>query len=347
MLRGRVSSRNAPRATNRMEIEGRAAKILVVQTRRLGDVLLTTPLLRALKTHLPGVTVHVLAEPLHARAVRHNPHVDDVIAPRGLLPLAWRLRQARYDTVLDCMGKPWTACLARLSAAGRRIGFERPGRSLFYSHATAPPTDHLYSALEKLLLAGPLGIHDTDCRLDFFAAAADWDEAAAVLTTLGVRAEDRLVAFSPVSRRPNKAWPPERFAALCDRWHELRGWRFLSMFGPGEEGQVREVLAAARHPNAHLFPRAALSLGGVRAIMERCLLYLGNDNAIRHIAIAAARPTAAVFGHPHPVSWTPPGSPLHVTAGGRRPIHTVRLAELDDAVAELCGRMESSAASHR
>jgi ADP-heptose:LPS heptosyltransferase len=314
-------------------------KILVVQLRRLGDVLLTTPLLRALKTHLPRATVHVLVEPAHARILRGNPYVDEVIDPRGGPILAWRLRTARYDAVLDCLGTPGTARLAWLSGARRRIGFRRPGRTVFYSQAIDAPGERLYSALEKLLLAGPLGVQETDCRLDLVAAPQDRREAQATLAGVGVSAGDILVAFSPVSRRRDKAWPPDRFAALCDRWHTREGWRFLAMCGPGEEGQVRSVLRSARSPAAHLVPRTAPSLGGLRAIMESCRLYLGNDNAIRHIAIAASRPTAAVFGRPNPASWTPPGSGTHVAVGGGQPIHSVSLAALDAALEKLMAEL--------
>lgn len=312
----------------------KTTRILVLQPRRLGDLLLATPLVRALHRQLDAA-VDVLVEPPYLQALAGNPHVHAAVLAGGWPPLLLRLRRTGYDAVIDCLGSPRTARLAFLSGARRRIGFVRPWRTAFYSEPVPPPPAPLYSAIEKLSLARPLGATGTDSRLDLAVTDADRHEAEAFLAAAGVGAEEAPVAFSPVSRRADKRWPAERFARLCDRWHESRGWRFLPFLGPGERDQVDAVVRAARHSSAFLPVAPPLRLAATRAAMERCRLYLGNDNALRHVAIAARLPTAAVFGHPRPVCWTPPADPRHAHAGGGRPIGSVSLAEAEEAFAPL------------
>jgi ADP-heptose:LPS heptosyltransferase len=137
------------------------------------------------------------------------------------------------------------------------------------------------------------------------------------------------VAFSPVSRRAWKRWPAERFAEVCDRWAERAHVAVLPVFGPGEEPMIERVIARLRNRSIVANPGAPVSFGALAPLMARCAFYFGNDNGIRHGAIAVGIPTAAVFGPPSPLSWTPPGSARDVYAGGNCAIDTVSVDEVD------------------
>jgi ADP-heptose:LPS heptosyltransferase len=316
--------------------------ILILQLRRLGDVLMTTPMLRAIKTAMPGAVVHVCVEPASAPAVRNNPHLDEIVVaePGSFLRLAARLRRRCYDVVIDTLGTPGSANLAFLTSAPVRIGRARPWRRRFYTHALSPAPQRRYSALDKLELLEPLGIRSADCRIELFPTDADCREADVFWAALDLPGERPVVAFSPVSRRPRKVWPPGRFAEVCDRFVERAGLRYLPLFGPGEEPQVEAVVGRVRHRDAIIYPCPTLSFGALLPLVRRCSFYLGNDNGIRHVAIAAGIPSAAVFGPPDPVSWTPPGPTDHFHAGGRRAIDSVSVSEVDGVMARVlaaCG----------
>jgi ADP-heptose:LPS heptosyltransferase len=311
-------------------------RILVIQPRRLGDVLLVTPLLRALKTQIVDASLHLCVEPAYAPAVQANPHVDALLPAHGLWPpLAVRLRRGRYDAVIDTLGTPRTARLTWLARARVRIGVRRPWRALFYTHGLPRPATPRYSALDKLAYALPLGVRSDDWRTELPVTATDRDAAERLLAAIGARARGPLVGFSPVSRRADKRWPAERYAAICDRWATAHGWRFLPLCGPGEEAQVAAVVRHASRPEAHLLACPVVPFGVLRPLLERCDCYFGNDNAIRHVAIAAGVPSAGIFAHPNPVCWTPPSSLQHLTAGGQRPIDTVSVEEVDAMLARL------------
>jgi ADP-heptose:LPS heptosyltransferase len=316
--------------------------ILILQLRRLGDVLMTTPMLRAIKGALPGVVTNVCVEPASAPAIRNNPHVDRLVTvePGSLLRLAARLRRGRYDAVIDTLGTPGSACLAFLSSAPMRIGRARPWRKAFYTHTLPPETQPRYSALGKLALLEPLGIRSTDCRIELFPTDDERREADTLWSSLRIPAGQPVVAFSPVSRRPAKVWPAGRFAEVCDRWAGRAGFRYLPLFGPGEEPLVEEVVGRVRHRDAIIYPCASLSFGALLPLARRCAFYFGNDNGIRHVAIAAGIPSAAVFGSPDPVSWTPPESTCHFHVGGGRPIDSVPVDAVDEMLARAlaaCG----------
>jgi len=311
--------------------------ILILQLRRLGDVLMTTPMLRAIRVALPDVVVHVCVEPSSAPAVRHNPCADEVVIadPGAYVNLLRRLRRARYDVVLDTIGTPATARLAFFSSAPIRIGRARRWRTAFYTHAIPPDAQPTYSATSKLALLEPLGIRSDDCRIELFPTEEERRSAAQYWASLGLSDDARVVAFSPVSRRPGKAWPPERFAEVCDRWAERAGLRFLPVHAPGEEAQVERVIGALRRRDAVIWPGPRLAFGALVPLARRCAFFFGNDNGARHAAVAAGIPTAAVFGPDDPAYWTPPDEPRHVHVGGRRPIESVAVGEADAMIARV------------
>ena len=114
-----------------------AERILVIQFRMIGDVLLSTPVVRALRQHYPESYIAFCTEPGPAGVLKGNPYIDEVlIHPR---PATWRqearflrhIRRGRFDLVVDLMGNPRSAVLARISGAPHRLGFARWPRSLW------------------------------------------------------------------------------------------------------------------------------------------------------------------------------------------------------------------------
>jgi ADP-heptose:LPS heptosyltransferase len=316
--------------------------ILILQLRRLGDVLMTTPMLRAIKTAMPGAVTHVCVESSSAAAVRSNPYVDHLMItkPGASLRLVPTLRRARYDVVIDSLGTPASARLAFLTSAPARIGLARRWRRMFYTCCLPLSAEPRYSALGKLALLEPLGIRSCDCRIELLPTDQECREADHFWSSLGMSGTMPVVAFSPVSRRSRKVWPAARFAEVCDRWTERAGLRYVPVFGPGEEPLVEQVISQLRHRDAMIYPCQPVSFGALVPLMKRCAFYFGNDNGIRHTAVAAGIPSAAVFGPPNPVSWTPPGSARHFYVGGNCAVDSVSTDDVDAMMARLidtCG----------
>jgi ADP-heptose:LPS heptosyltransferase len=293
-----------------------APRILLIQLRRIGDVLMTTPALRALREALPAAHIAYLTEAPSDAVLRLNPRLSEVKrhpAEQGLwghLRLMRELRKERYDAVIDFFSNPRSAQLAWATGAPRRIGFAFPGRRWAYTDPIEPQPGRRYAAAHKAALLGPLGIAVPALLPEVFLSPEHRADAERLLAGLGVREGELLVALCPVSRQPYKVWPARHFARIGDALIERYGARVLLCWGPGEEGFVNAVRAEMAHQALPDYPVPGLLQ--MAALLERCHLYVGNDNGPRHFAIAVGTPTVAVFGRPFPENWTPPGDPLHI-----------------------------------
>lgn len=303
-------------------MSGTGGRVLLIQQRFMGDVLLCTPAIRALRRARPHATLDFLAEPAGADALRGNPHLDAIVAwprQRNALSIGLELRRRRYDVVVDFRSTPSTAQAAWLTGARTRIGFRGRGpRNLLYTRLEEHDRGPTYMARKKLALLRPLGIDPDGVRdvdLEIAIGDAEREAAARVLERLAPGPDGPLVAVSAVARDPCKQWGAERWAAVADRL-VAAGARVVLTCGPGEEPQVREVREAMRE-------RVALQFepGNVRelaALLQRCALWVGNDGGGRHVAVAAGVSTVGVIRREATV-WTDtsPGSRhTYVTGAG-------------------------------
>jgi heptosyltransferase-3 len=333
-------------------------RVLVIQLRRLGDILMTTPLLRQLRRRLPDARIEVLCETAGRQLLEHNPHLDEILTLPAratsvdLAEVLRRLRARRYDWVVDCQGLPKTAVLARLSGAPVRLGFGgRWWRSLTYSHRYVRRNSD-YSALDKLKLLDLLlePAHGTDwgdLQSEFPVSEEARREAEWFCRTQfpgPVRLAPArpggpwrwpVVALFGVSRQPYKVWPAERLAEVGRRLAE-RGFIPWLVHGPGEEAAAREV-ARAMGPGT-LVDTPLPSFPALKEILARCALFVGNDGGPKHLAALAGIPTVAVFGRVHPEAWTRPDDPLQrwvATASHTRRVPTVGPCEVELELADI------------
>jgi ADP-heptose:LPS heptosyltransferase len=291
------------------------ANILLIQLRRIGDVLMTTPAVEALRRAYPAARIAYLTERPADEVFRHNPHVDEVVPyPPGAtlgqhLAMLARLRRRRFDLVVDFFGNPRSAQIAWASGAPRRIGFAFRFRRWAYTDAVPLPAGVDYAAAHKAALLAPLGVAVGSLRPRIYVGDEERAYARRQLAELGVTERDFLVALCPVSRHPYRVWPTRNYAQVADALIERRGAKVLCFWGPGEHHFVQAVRAHMRHQTLGDYP--VPTLPQMAALLERARLYLGNDNGPCHFAIAVGTPTVAVFGRSFARGWTPPGEPLH------------------------------------
>jgi ADP-heptose:LPS heptosyltransferase len=295
-----------------------ATRILLIQLRRIGDVLMTTPTIRQLKHAWPEAELCFLTEKPSDQVLQHNPHLQQVwtIPRKPSLPELWRciqqVRQQQFDIVIDFFGNAQSALLCRLSGAPQRVGFAFQGRRLLYTDTISLQNGPVpYSTTHKLRLLEPLGIAATqDWLPEFPIADTDRDFARQLLGRWDVSPAAPVVSMSPVSRQPYKRWPLQNFAEIADWLIEEFGAQILFIYGPGEEEPVNAVRQLMR--NSPLPNYEPPTLGQTRALFEQVVLHVGNDNGPCHFAIAAGTPTVAIFGRPKAANWTPPNHPQHL-----------------------------------
>ncbi|MBI3077776.1 MAG: putative lipopolysaccharide heptosyltransferase III [Deltaproteobacteria bacterium] len=299
------------------------SRILVIKLRNIGDVLLATPALRALREAFPRAHLAVLVNAGTEAMVTLHPAVDEVlVCPRDWKRLPWfrrvgrelefarRIRQGRYDLVLNLTEGDRGAILAWLSGARTRIGLQsRRGfwwkRPLFTRCARVEPRAHMVE--QNLALLRALGLTPRPGPPELYLAE---EERAAVdrrLAEARVRPGELLVHVHPTSRWLFKCWRDEAVAEVIDLLQGTRGARVVVTSGP-ESRQMEKTRAILAHTRTRPLDLAGqLSLKELAALSARAHLFFGVDTAPMHIAAAMGTPVVALFGPSGEFNWGPWG----------------------------------------
>jgi ADP-heptose:LPS heptosyltransferase len=272
-------------------------RILIIQLRQVGDVVLTTPIAHILKSALPRTQVTFLTESPSHHLLAHNPHIDEVIVTRrkdGLwqtLKTIWRLRRSRFDVVLDFMANPRSAQLAFGSGTPMRISYPKRGRGRMYTHQVQP-TDG-YAVTYKKSLLQPLGITSDWLKPEIFLTPAEQEWGRRLGRELRIRPDQRIVTVDPSHRRATRRWPASSFGKLCQLMADRLGLLPVVLWGPEERSVAASVVAASRG-TALVAPPTDLRQSA--ALTAAADAHVGNCSAPRHIAVAVNTPSFTILG---------------------------------------------------
>lgn len=303
-------------------------RILVVQPSWVGDAVMATPTLRALRETYPNAEISYLLRRYVKPMYTGMPWADRLIsyrtgrspgkkAGKSLLDLALRLREARFDIAVLLPNSFKTALLCKTAGIPKIVGYERDGRGFLL-------TDRLVPLKEKgkfvpnpivkyyLGLAQYLGASQRDLTLKLFVTDPEKREAEQVLTAAGLSpllnrparsGHPPLVILNPGAQYGEaKCWEPSRFAAVADELVRQRNATVLVSGAPREKKILAEVMSNIR-THAIDLSQLGLSLGGLKDIIRRCDLMVTNDTGPRHIAAAFNVPVVTIFGPTHQ-EWT-------------------------------------------
>ncbi len=282
------------------------AKILVIQLRRIGDVLLTTPVVRALRRKFSEAQIDFLVEKPGAEILAGNPYINHLLVYDKKDHLQWirRIRAEKYDLLLDYLGNPRTAWITGLSGAKHRLGFERLGRDLVYSIKVRPDPVPKYVPAYKLDLLKPLGIENNNVSLDLVISDQAKARIQEFLTKEKISASDMLVGISPTSRRQARRWLKQGFAEVADCLMQKYKAKVIFLWGPGEETYIDDVIGLMKK---RPLKSPALSIAESIALTDALKLFIGNDNGPMHIAQGLKVPTVTVFGPTQSINWSEQG----------------------------------------
>ncbi|MEY4939498.1 MAG: hypothetical protein RIQ93_1233, partial [Verrucomicrobiota bacterium] len=217
------------------------------------------------------------------------------------------LRRAGYTHVLDFDNTEKTATLTLLTGAARRATFNRE-RSRFryrfcYSH-TAVLTDVFYHTNHitetYLALANAIGIPTVSREVRLVPRPPD----LAVAQRIAPRGGKKILVH-PGSRVSSRIWPPERFAAVCDRLQDELGAQVFLTCGPGEQSRLDEI---RQHARTHLIALpAARNVAEFAALAAQFKVFLCHDSGPMHVAAAVGTPVVALLGSQNATVWGPLG----------------------------------------
>lgn len=308
-------------------------RVLLVRLRSIGDTVLMTPCISAIKAWRPAVEIDVLLEPFCAPLLEAHPGVSRVVrAGRSLgerARAARELRRRRYDLAIDLNGGTTAALLALASGARWRAGFAGY-RNAWLRNVHVTSSHHVWGRTDvhtvehQLALVAGIGIPVAGAGPTSLAvASAAQDELEAFLGERGL-ADRPFAVLHPEASLPSKRWPADRFARLASTLAERYG------LAPVVIGQGAGIVRAAAGDAGVAAP--GLPLSNVMALLARASLFVGNDSGPAHIAAAFERPAVVVFGPSNVDLWRPwSRAPWRVARGGET-VHAVSEDEVARAV---------------
>lgn len=300
-------------------------RILIIQYKPFGDVLLNTAYLPALRKKFPDAVIDYLVQKPFRIILEDNPNLDNLILmekKKGKtfayymerLRTIKKVRDLKYDMIIDQIRGPGSSQISFFSGAKYRLGWNKvkpfawlKGYNWVYNYRETRK-HRIYAARAKFLLLKPLGIEETDDNIYYNVRPESLNYIDNWLKETGLDGK-KLVVFSPVTPVYRKQWEFERFAKVADMISKNTDCEIVLLWGPGELEKV-ELMASLMETEPVIAPKTTFNQAG--ALLQRTYIYIGNDGGIIHLAVSQSTPSIAIFGpKTHPLKWTAWHLPIH------------------------------------
>ena len=293
-------------------------RILIRSTNWVGDAIITTPAIRAVRKNFPEAKISLLAKPWVAPIFYNNPYIDNILiydaagkhrGLSGIPSLSKELRKEKFDLAILLQNAFEAALIAVLAGIPNRLGYNTDARSLLLTHCIClkPALKRVHQIDYYLGILEGASLKSDGRHLTLVVTDEERKHAEKILAKHGITGKDRLIGINPGAVFGSaKRWFPERYAALSVKLQEYSGAKIAIFGGPGEKalGHYISELMGNRCVNFC----GKTSLREAVALIERCQLFITNDSGLMHVAAALDTPQIAIFGSTDHIT-TSPGSP--------------------------------------
>jgi lipopolysaccharide heptosyltransferase II len=293
--------------------------ILVVRLYFVGDVLLSTPVLAALRQTFPAARITVLIKKRAREILFGNPNVDEVMeydaveryhSPRWSLRLARELRRRRFDLAVDLTGDLRSSWLLFASDPGFRVGVNHAGLGFLLDRripyrADGPVVDHLVSAVEAVGARLP-----GEAAPRMYLSEEERVRAHSILSGVKIESGDAYVALAPGANWPFRRWPAERFGQLAAFARDGLGLPSVVLGSPDDGAIGDAVVGSSSGAATSLVGRTTLRT--LAAVSAGADAFVGNDSGPLHVAASVGTPVVGLFGPNTPERFAPRGAPSRV-----------------------------------
>jgi lipopolysaccharide heptosyltransferase II len=298
-------------------------RLLVIKPAALGDVLMATPALAALRAGYPRAKIALAVGRWSSPAMEGNPDVDEILdcgsfgtpGRYGFKEIVWFVRQISgqgYDLAVVLDRSPKVAVAPWLAGIPHRAGIDSSGRG--FALTVRVPWDRPRHEIELMLdVVRALGVQPPTTRLTFACQEEHGRYANRLLQEWGLAGHTPVVivhpggATNPGKVMPSKRWPATRFAELADRLVDELDARIVIVGHGADAPLARKMRLAMRHPAVDLVGQTS-SFGQLAALLARSHLYVGNDSSPLHLASAVGTPVVGLFGPTDPAISGPYGT---------------------------------------
>ncbi|QQS32379.1 MAG: glycosyltransferase family 9 protein [Acidobacteriota bacterium] len=284
-------------------------RILVVRLRSIGDTVLATPSLIALRRHFPQAEIDILLEDWVAPVLDGFEGVNVIAVGRSggeRLKTALKLHRCDYDLAFNLHGGTTATMFVRASGARHRVGYANYQYSFLYNHLLSSSTDFwgrekTHSAEQQLALLGYVGVPVADRPKSRLAVIDTARENIDRRLSSPVTRHSSLALLHPAAAFATKQWPVENFARIAEHLAE-NGIASVAIASRSEKAVLDELKGAS---NAPVTTFDDLSLPEVTALAAKARVFVGNDSGIAHIAAAVGTPSVVIFGSSNRDHWYP------------------------------------------
>jgi ADP-heptose:LPS heptosyltransferase len=278
--------------------------------RSIGDTVLATPSIDALKRFLPDAEIDILVEDWVAPVLAGHPSLHRIVSfERGSLAararVAHEIRSRRYDVVYNLHGGTTATFLTRATGARHRVGYASYQYSQLHNHQAPSPLllwgqQKTHSVEQQLALLGWTGVPVTDRPPTHLAITQNADERVTQLLEAANLSDRTFALMHPAAAFATKQWSAPNFGHVVD-FLAGKGIATAAIAGPNQATVLNDLITAA---NSRVVA-FDLSLPEVSALAARARLFVGNDSGIAHIAAAVGAPSVVIFGSSNIAHWRP------------------------------------------
>jgi heptosyltransferase-3 len=289
--------------------------ILLVRIDRIGDVILSLPMLPLLKRRYPNAAISVLVRPYTRELVEHHSCVDGVLtyeredSLRSLWSVLREIRKRRFDIAIIPYPRFRPALLLFLAGVPVRVGSGYRWYSVLFNRRVFEHRKDAkrHEAEYNLNLLRPLGIDERqEPEFEFSVSPSARSAVNLLLTEKSIAPDERFVILHPGSGGSARDWSVENFSRLGSRLQERLGVKVVVTGGKGEESLVQKVIAGMAGTPAAI--AGMLSLTELGELIRRAKVFVSNSTGPMHIAAAVGTPVVAFFPpiiQCSPVRWGP------------------------------------------
>ena len=286
-------------------------RILIVKLSAIGDVLMATPVAKALRAAFPESHIAWIVENKSADVVLGNPHLDEVIVwdrnkggnvlasaarfTKGLFGLRRKLRSRRFDVCVDLQGLLRSGVVCVASGARRRIGYSdaAEGSAHLYHEKHDPGGEEVNAQQRNLDILKTLGVESTDTAMYMPIEDRDREFADDFFNRENL-ADKRTVAFLPATTWVNKHWTSDGWSGVADLIGEKYDAKPLILGSKADVALAQRIADGARCKPVISAGQTTLKQAG--ALMKKSTAVIGVDTGLLHMAVALDKPVVGLFG---------------------------------------------------
>ena len=287
-------------------------KILVIQLKQIGDVLLSSPICNTLKKNYPDSQIDYIVYDYTAGVVENNPNIDNIIKisskerENKLEFIKLLMKLPKYDICINIQGKIEGLLITLFSRAKMKISWNKKGWRILHTHPVDTDKQMKITGAGntidgRLALLSPLGSLDYDRDLKIWIKDEERKNIKKIMESAGINLEKPIISFGVTSRREFRIWPKDRFAKLIDFLYEKYGIQAILFYAPNdkkynsEEEHCNSVKELVQNKEAVFTNIKTKSARELIILLAESDMYIGNDNGPRHFAQAVDTPSFAIF----------------------------------------------------